>query len=115
MEFTQEQIELIKSENPNVEFKLEKEEVLAFYSLGQMHGKVVRMTDNVFGNTKNGLFVIENLNGETNLDFSNPEDWREVNVDSIEFSLTAPNEWGGENKDTYQSLLNINSIALLKK
>jgi len=115
MEFTQEQLELIHSENPQVVFELKGEEVLAFYSLGQMHNKIVRMTDNFFGNTKVGLFTIDNLNGKTDLDFSNPEDWKEVHIESMSFSLTCPNDWGGEDTSTFQDPTDIASIALLKE
>ncbi|GAA3638773.1 hypothetical protein [Flavivirga jejuensis] len=115
MEFTQEQLELIKSENPQIEFELKNEEVLAFYSLGQMHNKIVKMTDNFFGNTKIGLFTIDDLNGKTDLDFSNPDDWTEVHIETISFSLTCSNDWGGKDTSTFQNLLDIKSIALLKK
>jgi len=114
MEFTKEQLELIFSESLQIDFELNNEEVLALYSLGQMHNKVVRMTDNFFENTKVGLFVIDELNGKTDLDFSNPDDWKEIIVQSISFSLISPNEWGGEDKSSFQDPLMIKSIALLK-
>lgn len=113
MSFTEEQLKLINAENPKVELKLEGVELLAFFSLGQMHQKVVRLTDSVFDNTKVGVFVIEELNGKTEFDFSNPKDWQHVEINSIKFSLAGPNEWG-EFKDTYRNLLNIKKIELLK-
>jgi hypothetical protein len=113
MEFTDEQLELIKSENQQVVFELNGAEVLAFFSLGQMHKKVVRMTDNFFGNTKVGVFLIEELNGETELDFSNPDDWTTLDIKSVTFSLTSPNMWGHESS-RFSDIFNIKSIALLK-
>jgi hypothetical protein len=115
MDFTKEQLNLIKAGNPKVDLSLENEEVLAFFSLGQMHKKIVRMTDNFFEKTKVGIFIIDELNGKHNPDFSNPNDWQKVEINSITFSLTGPNEWGGEFKDTYQSLFDIKKIELLKQ
>jgi len=114
MEFTAEQRALIAQENPEIAFELNGIEVLAFYSLGQMHKKVVRMTDNFFGQTHTGVFTIEELNGQTELDFSNPDDWTSVNIESITLSLYYPNEWGSAGSQ-FHNLLNIKSIALLKQ
>lgn len=114
MEFTQEQLEIIQSENPKTVFELNGPEVLAFFSLGQMHKKVVRMTDNFFGNTKVGVFLIEELNGQTELDFSNPEDWTKLDIETVTFSLTLPNMWGQESS-RFNDIFNIKSIALLEK
>ncbi len=114
MEFTKEQRALIKSENPKVSFELKDFEVLAIFSLGQMNGKVVRLTDNFWGNTKNGVFTIDHLNGNKDLDFSNPDNWTNVHIESIAVTLTSPNDFGGEDTTTFQSLLDIKSIALLK-
>jgi len=114
MKFTAEQLEVINSENPKIVFELNGPEVLAFYSLGQMHKKVVQITDNFFGNTKVGVFLIEELNGKTELDFSNPDDWRELHVETVTFSLTLPNLWG-EESSRFSSIFDIKSIALLEK
>ena len=103
----------MKADDPEVLLKLENEEVLAFFSLGQMHKKVVRFTDNFFGNTKVGVFCIEELNGETELDFSDHKDWLKVEINSIKISLTGLTGWG-EFKDTYPSLLDIKCIELLE-
>lgn len=113
MGFSEDQLVIFKSSSPKVVFELNNEEVLAFWTLAQMHNKVVRMTDNFFGNTRVGVFTIDHLNGDTNLDFSNDEDWRNVVIDSISLSLTCPNDFGGTNKSTFQSIFDIKSIALL--
>ncbi|HLA55491.1 MAG TPA: hypothetical protein VK623_05300 [Flavobacterium sp.] len=113
MEFTPEQLAVIKSENPQTVFELKDLEVLAFFSLAQMHKKVVRMTDNFFGNTRVGVFTIDELNGKTDLDFSNPDDWTTLNIESISFTLALPNEWGSQSS-TYHSLFEIKAIALLE-
>lgn len=113
MDFTEDQLALIKKENPQVGLTLEGMEVFAFFSLGQMHKKIVRMTDGFFGNVKTGYFLIEEFNGKTELDFSNPDDWREIEIKSLKYSLTGITEWG-EFKDTYQSLKDIKKIELLK-
>ena len=76
-------------------------EVVALYSLGQMHNKVVRLTDNFWGKTKVGLFFIDNINENSNLSFSNSNDWQSIDLKSISLTLITPNEWGGENTDTY--------------
>ncbi len=114
MNFTPKQIELINNENPDIALSLENLEVLAIFSLGQMQNKVVRFTDGFFGNTKVGVFTIDHLNGIEELDFSNPEDWREVDIKTIKFSLTGPNEWG-HFKDSYQSLFDLKKIELYKE
>ncbi len=101
-------------ENPEIDFELSGIEVLAFYSLGQMHGKVVRMTDNFFGQTHTGVFTIEELNGQTELDFSNPDEWTSVNIETITLSLYYPNEWGSAGS-RFHDLFNIKSIALLRQ
>ena len=89
MEITKEQMELLNSENPEIVLTLEDMEVFAFFSLGQMHNKVVRMTDSFFGNTKVGVFTIDELNGETALDFSNPDDWTKVEIKTIKLPQLA--------------------------
>lgn len=112
MELTKEQLEIINSENPNVLLELKGVEVMAIYSLGQMHNKVVRSTS-VFDYTKIGLFFIESINGKSDLDFSNPEDWKVVELDDISFSITYLNEFGGYEKATTNNLFDVKSIALL--
>ena len=72
MSFSKQELAIIKAKKPKELLSLEGVEVFAFFSLGQMHKKVVRLTDTVFGNTKTGVFTIEHLNGKTDLDFSNP-------------------------------------------
>ena len=115
MSFTPEQKQLIESENPEIVLRLEGPEVLAFYILAvNMHNKVVELTDTFFGQTKVGLFTIDELNGKEDLDFSNPDDWTTLHIDSISFSLNRPNMWGSEGT-TYHSLLDIKSIGLLKQ
>lgn len=111
MDFTDNQLELIKEENPKVVLELKDTEVLAIYSLGQMNNKVVRLHDNFFGKTTVGVFEIEHINGEKELDFRTDENWREVTIDSISLRITSPNEWG-EQSTQFQSLLDIKSIAL---
>jgi len=113
MEFTPEQLELSNLENPIIGLTLENIEVLAIFSLGQMHNKVVRCTDSYFGKTKVGIFTIDELNGNSDLDFSNPEDWKKVEINSVTISLSGPNEWGTF-KDTYSSLFDIKKIELYK-
>jgi len=115
MNFTEEQLALIKSEHQNVVFELTGLEVLAIYSLGQMNSKVVRLTDGFFGDTKIGIFTIDELNGNTDLDFTSPENWTNVTIDSIRLSLTLPNNFGGHSSTTFESLLDIKAIALLKE
>jgi hypothetical protein len=112
MEFTQEQLEIINSDKPEILFDLEGIEVLAIYSLGQMNNKIVRSTS-VYGTTTVGLFVIESFNGKSDLDFSNPDDWRTVHLEEIFFSITSPNGYGGYDKVTTNNLFDIQSIALL--
>lgn len=114
MSFTEKQLELIHAESPEVAFKLEGIETVAIYSLGQMHNKVVRLTDNFFGNTKVGVFKIDELNDQNELNFSNPDDWQNVTINSIKFSLRGPTKWGGF-EDTYQRLTDIKIIELLEK
>ena len=115
MSFTPEQEKLINSENHEIIFELKGLEVLAFYILAdKMHNKIVQLTDNFWGQTKVGLFQITELNGETDLDFSNPDDWTTLEIKSIAFSLTRPNAWGSEGT-TFHSLLDIQSIGLLKQ
>lgn len=112
MNFTQEQLELINSENPTVLLELKGVEVLAIYSLGQMHNKIVRRVS-VFDTTMVGLFKIESINGKTDLDFSTPDDWKSVEIDELYFSITAPNEFGSYDKVTSNNLFDVQSIALL--
>ncbi|PHK16960.1 hypothetical protein VF12_39905 [Nostoc linckia z15] len=115
IKFTPEQSELILSGNhEEVEFELDGIEVYAVYSLGQMNGKVVRMTDDLFGTTRVGLFRINHINGHRNLDFSNPDNWRKISIDSLSFTFSRPNEWGSE-ATRYESLSHIKNIALLKQ
>ncbi|MCI5056996.1 MAG: hypothetical protein MRY83_12855 [Flavobacteriales bacterium] len=113
MEFTNEQLTLMQTENAETKLTLEKEDVLKTFLLVQMHNQVVSLKDKVFGQTKTGLFKIESLNGSRDLDFANPDDWKAVEIKSIEFSLTAPNAWGGSNIDTYNTPLQIETISLL--
>ena len=113
IDFTPEQRELILSGNHDeVEFELEGMEVYAIYSLGQMHNKVVRMTDDFFGDTKIGLFRINHINGHRDLDFSNPDNWRSIHIDSLSFTFSSPNEWGSQ-ASRFASLSHIKKIALL--
>lgn len=114
MSFTKDQLELIHSESQEVVFKLEGIEAVAIYSLGQMHQKVVRLTDNFFGNTKIGVFSIDEFNGQNELDFSNPDEWTDVTFKSIKFSLKGPTKWGSFSDD-YQSITNVKLIELLEK
>lgn len=112
--FTPEQRKLILSDDHEVEFELEGMEVLALYSLGQMHKKVVRMTDDIFGQTKVGVFTINHINGHRDLDFSSPDNWTNISIDAISFTFSRPNEWGHE-ASKYESLFHIKDIALLKQ
>lgn len=114
--FTSEQRELILSGNEDheIEFELEGMEVFALYSLGQMHKKVVRMTDKFFGQTKVGVFTINHINGHRDLDFDNPNNWTNISIDSISFTFSRPNEWGSE-ASKFESISNITNIALLKQ
>lgn len=115
IEFTQEQRELILSgDHDEVELELDGIEVYAIYSLGQMDRKVVRMTDNLFGTTRVGLFRINHINGHRELDFSNPDNWRKIHIESLSFTFSRPNEWGSE-ATKYESLSHIKNIALLKQ
>lgn len=109
------QIEFINSGNHEIDFELTDFEVLAIYSLGQMQNKIVRLTDNFWGKTKVGLFVIDHINEKQNPDFKNANDWKSVSLSSISLTLITPNEWGGENTDTYSSIFDIKEIALLKQ
>ncbi len=111
---TPSQIEFIQFGNLIVDFELKELEVVSIYSLGQMHNKIVRLTDNFWGKTKVGLFFIDQINDNNQLSFSNMEDWRSVSLTSISFSLITPNEWGGQSTDTYSSLFDIREIALMK-
>lgn len=112
MEFTPEQLTVIHSENPKTELELKGVEILAVFSLGQMHNKIVRMS-NIFGNSTVGLFRIESLNGKSDLDFSNPDDWKNVAIQDIFVSLLAPNEFGGKDKRSFNNLFDIQSIEWL--
>lgn len=115
IEFTPEQRELILSgDHDEVEFELDGMEVYAIYSLGQMDRKVVRMTDNIFGADRVGVFRINHINGHRDLDFSNPDNWRKIHIDSISYTFSRPNEWGSE-ASKYESLSHIKNIALLKQ
>lgn len=112
MELTQEQLEIINLENPKILFELEGVEVLAIYSLGQMHNKIVRRIS-VYGTATVGLFFIESINGKSNLDFSNPEEWQVLELEDISFSLTSLNEFGGYDKVQTNNIFDVQSIALL--
>ncbi len=114
MEITEKQIALMALENPEIDFELEGMEVFAIYSLGQMNGKVVKMQDDMFPDPRIGLFTINHLNGVENLDFSNMDDWKEVHLESISYTLTKEDKWG-QSSSTYESLFHIKSIALLKQ
>ncbi len=114
MSFTKDQLALIHSESPEVVFKLEGIEVLGIYNLGQMHQKVVRLTDNFFGNTKVGVFSIDEFNGQNEVDFTNPDEWTDVKFESIKFSLKGPTKWGSF-EDEYQNITHIQLIELLEK
>lgn len=115
IEFTPEQRELILSGNHNeVEFELDGMEVYAIYSLGQMDRKVVRMTDNIFGADRVGVFRINHINGHRDLDFSHPDNWKKIHIDSISYTFSRPNEWGSE-ASKYESLSHIKNIVLLKQ
>jgi hypothetical protein len=113
MELTSAQLEIINAESPKVLLELEGMEVAAIYSLGQMHHQVVRMTDNVFGNTRVGVFVIEEINGVSELDFSSPDPWRNIEVNSITLKLYSPNRFGGLNIAAFQRVFDIKSIQWL--
>jgi len=113
--FTPEQRELILSGNhDDIEFELEGMEVYAIYSLGQMDRKVVRMTDDLFGTERVGVFRINHINGHRDLDFSDPDNWRSIHIDSLSFTFSRPNEWGSE-ATRYESFSHIKNIALLKQ
>lgn len=113
IEFTPEQRQLILSGNHDeVEFELDGMEVYAIYSLGQMDRKVVRMTDNIFGADRVGVFRINHINGHRDLDFGTPDNWRKIHIDSISYTFSRPNEWGSE-ASKYESLSHIKNIALL--
>lgn len=114
IEFTPERRKLILSDDYEVEFSLDGMEVLALYSLGQMHGKVVRIKDIIFDEPRRGVFMINHINGHRDLDFSNPDHWRAVTVDSLSISFSYPNEWGSSTTK-YESLFHIKNIALLKQ
>lgn len=111
---TPEQIDFIRTAKHKTDFELKDLEVAAIYSMGQMHNKIVRLTDNFWGKTKVGLFFIDHINDNHELSFVNSEDWRTVTLHSISLTLITPNEWGGENTDTYSSIFDIREIALLK-
>jgi hypothetical protein len=113
MELTPEQLAICKSEDPKILLELKDLEVFAIYSLGQMNHKVVRMSETFFGNTQVGLFVIEEINGEKDLDFSSPEKWLHLDLKSIRVTLISPNEFGGSSTLSFNSLFYIKSIALL--
>lgn len=112
MDFTKEQLEIINSENPKVLLELKGVEVMAIYSLGQMHNKIVRRVS-VFDTTMVGLLTIESINGKTDLDFSNANDWKNIKVDDIYFSITSLNEFGSYDKVTTNNIFDVQSIALL--
>lgn len=111
---TTSQIDFINSGKYSIAFELKEFEVLALYSLGQMHNKIVRLTDNFWGKTKVGLFFIDHINEKSNLSFDNMDEWKTIDLSSVSLTLITPNEWGGESTDTYSSILDIREIALLK-
>ncbi|MCI5059193.1 MAG: hypothetical protein MRY83_23980 [Flavobacteriales bacterium] len=113
MEFTKEQLDIIKASDHKASLELKGNEVFAIYSLGQMHNKVVRMTDNFFNQTKVVVFTIDHINGESNLNFDNPEDWKEVNLERISFTITCPTEFGSS-YSKFERLNDIKEIALLQ-
>ena len=114
MEITEEQIELMANESPEIDFELSGLEVFAIFSLGQMNGKVVKLQDDQFAEPRIGVFTINHINGNENLDFSNMNDWTEVNLESISYTFTKEDKWG-QSSSTYESLTHIKSIALLKQ
>ncbi|KAB7530015.1 hypothetical protein F8C76_00375 [Flagellimonas olearia] len=98
MEFSKEQLTLINSTNPKVGLSLEDRMVYAIFSLGKIVNEVVRLTLRN-GRVLTGVFNIEELNGESNLDFSNPDDWTKVELNSIQVSVSAPRNL--ENSSVY--------------
>lgn len=112
---TPEEKDRVLAAGNEIDFTLSGIEVAAIYSLGQMHDKVVTMTDNFWGNTKTGLFHINHINGNTNLDFSKPDDWQTLTLDSISFGLIVPNMFGAADTTTYESTFEIKEISLLKQ
>ena len=110
---TDEQIAVVNAQDHQFDIHLKGLEVLAIFVLGQMTNCMVRMTDTMWDKTKIGLFVIKELNGTTSPDFSNPDEWKNVELKSIEFSLISSNEWG-LTVDTYRDLLKIKDISRIR-
>jgi hypothetical protein len=112
---TPEENDRVLAARDEIDFTLSGIEVLAIYSLGQMHNKVVRMTDDFWGTTRTGLFHINHINGKTDFDFSKPDNWQTFELDSISFGLIVPNMFGAADTTTFESLFNIKEISLLKQ
>jgi hypothetical protein len=84
---TKEHIDLIQSAKHSEVFKLKGIEVAAVFSLGQMHNKIVKLTDSMWKKVTVGLFYIDQINENHNLSFSNSADWQTVKIDSISMHL----------------------------
>jgi hypothetical protein len=116
MEFSKEQLKLINSDNPKVSICLENETIYAIFSLGQMIDKIARLTLSN-GRILVGIFKIEELNGESNLDFSDPNDWTNIELNSIKVSITSPDvddDTVVYSKETVFGLSRIEKIELLE-
>lgn len=111
---TAEQREFIRIGKFTEGLELSGVEVFAIFSLGQMNNRVVKCDNDITMSTIIAVFKIEELNGKSDLDFSNPDDWREVHIDSITVSLEYPDfEFDGSSKTQFSNLAFINSITLL--
>jgi hypothetical protein len=100
------------SANHSEVFKLKGVEVAAIFSLGQMHNKIVKLTDSMWKKTTVGLFYIDHINENHDLSFSNASDWQTVKIDSISMHLIIPNEYG-QTTMVYNHFSEIEGIALL--
>lgn len=110
----QNEVHAIDMEDDLFDVSLKGTEVVAIFILGQMQDKMVRIQDSSRDWKQIGLFRIEEINGVENPDFSNPDDWSSITLDSISFSLYSASTWG-ETRGTYSSVFDINEISRLKE
>ena len=95
MNITDSQSHLVTSQEP-VEplLVLEGPQLLALYSLAQMHGKVVEYLDPISRETRRGVFEFAELNGAPIPSPSDEDAWRNVDLSSAAFAIHKVEPWG---------------------
>ncbi|RZJ70737.1 hypothetical protein [Flavobacterium sp.] len=115
-QFSQAQLDLLKSNNLETELELFVDgSADEFHNLIRMHKKIVRLTDDWEDETKIGLFTIEEVNGQRDLQFANPQDWEGIPIEKMTYSLKSLSDSGEIEILRQKSIYPLKDIALFRQ